>query len=152
MSTSRNSAGGDFRHQPARLCILRCDEQRTLERVACSHRVAVVEQIARQQQPGLRGAPARQTLRISALALEGGNRLSQLAERALFVTALGRRERVVAHRINQQDTRITGRQLPRPLEILAGTVAGERRKAATDLLRGGDRKSTRLNSSHMSIS
>src|SRR5215470_5206025 len=43
------SPGGYFGHQPACLNKLRCDQQRVLERIARSDRIAVVEQILRQQ-------------------------------------------------------------------------------------------------------
>src|SRR3989442_11755580 len=56
-----------------------------LERVARAERLAVIEQVAGEEQIGFGGAPARQLLGTRALELEGRDRLAQLRERSLLV-------------------------------------------------------------------
>src|SRR5919108_4229332 len=49
----------DLRHQAAREGVLRRDQQRTLQRLARTHHVALVDERATEEGVGLRGAPLR---------------------------------------------------------------------------------------------
>src|SRR5205085_10951922 len=84
-SSGRLSTGNDLRHQAARLAELRREQQRVLERVTRPERLALIEQVARQQLIRLGGAPTRQLLGAGALELECRDRLAQLHQRALLV-------------------------------------------------------------------
>src|SRR5882762_9507358 len=100
------STGSDLRHQPARLCELRREQQRVLERVTRRHRFTVVKQVAGEEQVGLGRAPTRQVFGAGPLDLECRYRLAQLHQRALLVAAQPWGKLIVAHGIEQQHARI----------------------------------------------
>ena len=117
--------GGDLREQVACLGVVGREQQRVLERIARTHRVAMFKEVAPQVEIRLRGTPAREGLGAATLGLESGHGVPELTDGALLLPIHRRAVLVVSQGKCEQHARVARRKLKRPIKILARTVAGE---------------------------